>query len=146
MPPLWFVFGWWMVRSRRELVRTATSGFVEETLYCVDRHVAALEGPVDVEGAVGLVARVEREPEQSPLTAVADHVRDVEEGGRQQDAVLDDPDPAGLLDHEQAAAAVPGARDEIGCHEARDDRPQDDGSRRARAGRPERDERDDEGR
>jgi len=33
IPPLWLVLGWWMVSSRRELVRTATSGLVGETLY-----------------------------------------------------------------------------------------------------------------
>ena len=45
---------------------------------------------------------MEGQPEQAALAASADPVRDVEEWLLGELAVPDHPDPAGLLDHEEA--------------------------------------------
>ena len=97
-----------MVRIRRPVERAATSGFARDAVL-VDRGVAVELGEVDVELAVGLVARVEGEPQETLLVALGDHVRDIEERGRVEDAVLDDADLAALFDDEQPTRAIAGA-------------------------------------
>jgi hypothetical protein len=56
----------------------------------------------DVEEPVSRVLRMERDAEHSPLAPARYAVPDVEEGGRLQDAVLDDLDPPRLHDDENA--------------------------------------------
>ena len=55
---------------------------------------------------------MESEAQQSTLSAVADAIADVEERLAGEFPVLDDPDPAGLLDDEESSAAVTGVADE----------------------------------
>ena len=72
-----------------------------------DGRVAGRVGVVDEEAVVARsVLRGEGEAEQALLAAARDPIVDVEERRRQERPVLDDPDPATLLDDEQPMAAV----------------------------------------
>ncbi len=98
----------------------------------------AAAGVVHEEAAVRRVVRVEGEPEQPSLPAAFHPVGDVEERGRRQGAIPDDPDATVLLHHEEAV--IPRRRREVhGRVEAARDGFEGDGRvarrhRRARAG------------
>ncbi len=73
------------------------------------RRVVAV---IDEEATVVLVIRVEGETQQTLLEEVdLDQVGDVEERLLEHLTVLDDPDRAGPLDHEQAVGAITGVGD-----------------------------------
>ena len=84
----------------------ATVGVGRDPVLRDDAGPVVLARVVDEEAAVAREARMEGEPEQATLAAGKHPARDVEEGLRQQRALLEDPDPPRLLDHEQAPAAV----------------------------------------
>ncbi len=65
-------------------------------------------GVVHEQPRVGREVRGEGQPEQAALAARQDPLADVEERWIDQQPVPDDPDPARLLDDEQATAAVAG--------------------------------------
>ena len=75
---------------------------IEGLLERRDDGVAVLVGVVDEEPGVVREVGVEGQPQQAALAAGADPVRDVEEGLWREHAVLHHPDPAGLLDDEEA--------------------------------------------
>ena len=70
-------------------------------------------GEVDVEAAVVLVVGVEGQAEHPLLQVVAldQHAQIEERIGQEMAILVDDPDEAGALDHEEPAAAVVGRRD-----------------------------------
>jgi hypothetical protein len=74
------------------------------------------------EAAVGLVAGMERQAEQSALAAAEDLRRDVEEDAARRGAGLSHADHPALLDHEEAVRAVLRRRDEERSDEAGQDR------------------------
>ena len=77
-----------------------------------DGQVAVVPpGEVQEEPAIDLVVGMEGDPQQAALAAGRDEVGDVDERGRQERAVLDDADPATLLDDEEPPAAVARADD-----------------------------------
>src|SRR5947207_5058814 len=75
-----------------------------------DDRVALEIGVVDVEArfAGRAVAGVEREAEQAPFPARTYAIPDVEEWLTRELSVLDDPDPARLLEHEESPASIAG--------------------------------------
>jgi hypothetical protein len=87
----------------------------------LDDGVAVDVGVVHEELAAGLIARMEREPEQAALAAGRDLRMEVEERRRLEDPVPDQPDPASLLDHKQPAAVAGRLRDEDGLAQAAGD-------------------------
>ena len=110
-PPLWFANGCSMWRRTVSLdaIGHVRVGRADRVLG--DDGVAVTIGVVDEEARVGGVVRVERQAEQAALAAARDPIRDVEERRVEDRPVLDDPDPAALLDDEQAAAPVTGVGD-----------------------------------
>jgi hypothetical protein len=78
----------------------------------VDARVAGAVGEVDVDVGLRREVRMERETEQASFATGRDRAREVEERRRQPLAAGDDPHATGLLDDEEATAAVAGPRDE----------------------------------
>jgi hypothetical protein len=100
-----------------------------------DDQRAARVRVVDVETPVRPVRGVEGQAQEPSLPAARDPRLDVEEGRREERSGLrDDPDPASLLDHEQAARAVAGVgeRDRLREPGSHGDEAQGDGRLRRR--------------
>ena len=88
-------------------------------------------------------SRMEGEPEQAPLAAGPDPVAEVQERLLDERALLEDQDPARLLDHEQPAAAVARIGDEHRLPQPVDDQLQvDPGLGRRRAATDDADQRE----
>jgi hypothetical protein len=76
---------------------------------------------VDVELAVARELRMERNAQQSLLTAESDQRTDVEKRCRQQRSAAQDTNPTGLIDHVQLRRAVAGLHDVDGVRGATND-------------------------
>ena len=97
-----------------------------------DYHVAKIDAragirvarEIDKELSIARVLRMKRKPQQSLLAAGTNdgiRPRQIQKRCRQHETILDNSDPAGLLDDEQAAAVIARVRDINRCGEAAGD-------------------------
>ena len=105
-PPLWLLNGWSTWRITCSLAGSAMSGSDGRHGERGDDRIAVSIGVVDEETRVGRVVRVEGQSQQASFATAGDPIRDVQERPIDELAVPHDPDPAGLLDDEDATAPI----------------------------------------